>query len=72
MFRNIFLSSALIFSVAVFSDGHTDAEKTVIKNIEAYWEARNTSDWDKVVAMSSASGMLNTCLLYTSPSPRDP
>ena len=60
MFRNIFLSLALIFSVAVFADGHTGAEKTVLKNIEAYWEARNTSDWDKVVAMSSSSGMLNT------------
>ena len=46
MFRNIFLSLALIFSVAVFADGHTGAEKTVLKNIEAYWEARNTSDWD--------------------------
>ena len=60
MFRNIFLSLALIFSVAVFADGHTGDEKTVLKNIEAYWEARNTSDWDKVVAMSSSSGMLNT------------
>ena len=60
MFRNIFLSLALIFSVAVFADGHTGAEKTVLKNIEAYWEARNTSDWDKVVALSSSSGMLNT------------
>ena len=60
MFRNIFLSAALIFSVVVFADAHTDAEKTVLKNIEAYWDARNTSDWDKVVAMSSSSGMLNT------------
>ena len=60
MFRNIFLSSALIFSVASFADGHSDAEKTVLKNIEAYWEARNASDWDKVVAMSSSAGMLNT------------
>ena len=60
MFRNIFLSAALIFSVVVFADAHTDAEKTVLKNIEAYWDARNTSDWDKVVAMSSSAGMLNT------------
>ena len=60
MFRNIFLSTALIFSVASFADGHSDAEKTVLKNIEAYWDARNTSDWDKVVAMSSSAGMLNT------------
>ena len=33
MFRNIFLSLALIFSVAVFADGHTGAEKTVLKNL---------------------------------------
>ena len=37
MFRNIFLSAALIFSVTVFADAHSDAEKTVLKNIEAYW-----------------------------------
>ena len=55
MFRNIFLSTALIFSVASFADGHSDAEITVLKNIESYWEARNTSDWDKVVAMSSSA-----------------
>ena len=60
MFRNIFLSTALIFSVASFADAHSDAEKTVLKNIEAQWDARNTSDWDKVVAMSSSAGMLNT------------
>ena len=31
MFRNIFLSLALIFSVAVFADGHTGAEKNSFK-----------------------------------------
>ena len=60
MFRNICLTTALVFSVASFADAHSDAEKTVLKNIDAYWEARNASDWDKVVAMSSTSGMLNT------------
>ena len=47
-------------TIPAFADGHSDAEKTVLKNIEAYWEARNASDWDKVVAMSSSAGMLNT------------
>ena len=28
MFRNIFLSLALMFSVAVFADGHTGAENS--------------------------------------------
>ena len=32
MFRNIFLSVALIFSVVVFADAHTDAEKKVLKS----------------------------------------
>ena len=60
MFRNIFLSAALIFSVVVFADAHTDAEKTVLKNIEAYCDARNDRDWDTVVALTSSSGMLGT------------
>ena len=60
MFRNIFLSAALIFSVTVFADAHSDAEKTVLKNIEAYWDARNDRDWDTVVALTSSSGMLGT------------
>ena len=60
MFRIIFLSTALIFSVASFADGHSDAEKTVLKNIEAYWDARNDRDWDTVVALTSSSGMLGT------------
>jgi len=59
MFRNIFLSAALIFSVVVFADAHTDAEKTVLKNIEAYWDARNTSDWANVVAFCRPAVRLN-------------
>ena len=35
MFRNIFLSAALIFSVVVFADAHTDAEKNFLKKIGA-------------------------------------
>ena len=42
MFRNIFLSLALIFSVAVFADGHTGAEKTVLKNIEDILKSKDS------------------------------
>ena len=44
----------------MYAGGHTDAEATVLKNIVAYWDARNDRDWDTVVAMSSSSGVLNT------------
>ena len=52
-----FLLSALIIlsSGAIFADGHSSAEKTVLANLDAYWDARNSEDWDKVVAMSSCS-----------------
>ena len=60
MNKNLLLTLAVMFSVTVFSDGHSSAEKTVLKNVEAYWEARNTRDWDTVVALTSSSGMLGT------------
>ena len=60
MNKNLLLTLAVMFSVTVFSDGHSSAEKTVLKNLEAYWEARNTRDWDTVVALTSSSGMLGT------------
>ena len=40
MNKNLFLTLALIFSIAVFSDGHTNAEKMVLENVETYWDAR--------------------------------
>ena len=60
MNKNLLLSLALIFSIAVFSDGHSSAEKMVLENVEAYWEARNVRDWDTVVALTSSGGMLGT------------
>ena len=55
-----FLLLAMLFSTGMYADGHTDAEATVLKNIVAYWDARNDRDWDTVVAMSSSSGLVNT------------
>ena len=52
----------LFFSSAVFADEKTVTKntKTVIANIETYWDARNSKDWDTVIALSSSHGMLNT------------
>ena len=59
--NKILLSGLLILSTgSAFADGHSSAEKTVLKNLNAYWDARNSENWDMVVAMSSSSGMLNT------------
>ena len=59
--NKILLSGLLILSTGfTFADGHSSAEKTVLKNLNAYWDARNSENWDMVVAMSSSSGMLNT------------
>ena len=60
MNKNMLLSLSLVFSIAVLSDDHSSAEKMVLENIEAYWEARNDRDWDTVVALTSSSGMLGT------------
>ena len=59
---NKYLLSFLIISMTIpaIADGHSNAEKKVIANVEAYWDARNSENWDMVVAMSSSSGMLNT------------
>jgi hypothetical protein len=52
----------LFFSAAVFADEKAVMEntKTVIANIETYWDARNSKDWDTVIALSSSHGMLNS------------
>ncbi|NCX77705.1 MAG: DUF4440 domain-containing protein, partial [Proteobacteria bacterium] len=52
----------LFFSSAVFADEKAVMEntKTVIANIETYWDARNSKDWDTVIALSSSHGMLNS------------
>ena len=52
--KNYLLSALLIFSTGfVLADGHSDAEKEVISKISEYWDARNSKDWETVVAMSS-------------------
>jgi len=57
--RYVILCMALFTSLS-FADSHTSAEQTVLANIDAYWVARNTKDWETVVALSSAEGMYNT------------
>jgi len=58
---NKYLSGLLIiFSTITYADGHTSAEKDVLKALGEYNEARNTRDFKKVIAMSSKSGTLDT------------
>ena len=59
---NKYLLSFLIITIAIptMADGHSNAEKTVIANVEAYWDARNKKDFKTVVALSSKVGVLGT------------
>ena len=59
---NKYLLSFLILTMTIptIADGHSNAEKTVIANVEAYWDARNKKDFKTVVALSSKAGMLGT------------
>ncbi len=59
MMRYLMICIAL-FASSSFADGHKSGEQMVLANIDAYWVARNTKDWEKVVALSSAEGMYNT------------
>ena len=55
------LSGLLILSTSfVFADGHSSAEKEVLKTLATYFDARNASDWDTVVAYESKSGTYGT------------
>ena len=55
------LSGLLILSTSfVFADGHSSAEKEVLKTLATYFDARNASDWDTVVAYESKSGTYET------------
>ena len=59
--KKYILGILLLASVTpVFADGHHSAEKQVIANVKAYWDARNAKDFDTVVAMTSKSGVLGT------------
>ena len=62
---NKYLLSFLILTMTIptIADGHSNAEKTVIANVEAYWDARNKKDFKTVVALSSKAGMLGTNLM---------
>ena len=54
-------SGLLILSTSfVFADGHSSAEKEVLKTLATYFEARNASDWETVVAHESKSGTYGT------------
>ena len=52
----------IFFSSVSFADEKTVMENTkkVLSNIESYWEARNSKDWDTVISLSSSHGMLNS------------
>ena len=59
---NKFLFSGLLIlsTSVVFADGHSSAEKEVLKTLATYFEARNASDWETVVAHESKSGTYGT------------
>ena len=58
--KNIFVISILLLSGLTFADGHMSSEKAVLKALEKYMDARNSRDFETVVAMSSKSGTLDT------------
>ncbi len=58
--RNIFVISILMISGLSFADGHMSSEKAVLKALDNYMQARNSRDFETVVAMSSKSGTLDT------------
>ena len=59
--KKYLLSFLLLATTApAFADGHSSAEKKVIANVEAYWDARNKKDFDTVVALTSKSGILGS------------
>ena len=59
---NKFLFSGLLMlsTSFVFADGHSSAEKEVLKTLATYFEARNAGDWETVVAHESKSGTYGT------------
>ena len=58
--KNIFVISILLLSGLTFADGHMSSEKAVLKALAKYMDARNSRDFETVVAMSSKSGTLDT------------
>tara|TARA_B100001250_G_scaffold197931_1_gene169863 strand:- start:52 stop:531 length:480 start_codon:yes stop_codon:yes gene_type:complete len=58
--KNFFVISILFLSGLTFADGHLASEKAVLKALDKYMDARNSRDFETVVAMSSNSGTLDT------------
>ena len=49
----------LFFSV-LSADGHLKSEKDVLASLQKYFEARNSEDYETVVALESRSGTYGT------------
>ena len=58
--KNLFIASMVLATSFVFADDHSSSEKAVLKALDKYMEARNSRDFETVVAMSSKSGTLDT------------
>ena len=58
--KNLFIVSMILATSFAFADGHSSSEKSVLKALDKYMEARNSRDFETVVAMSSKSGTLDT------------
>ena len=58
--KNLFLLSMMFLTSFAYADGHMSSEKAVLKALDKYMEARNSRDFETVVAMSSKSGTLDT------------
>ena len=56
-----FILAIMSISTFGFADNHTDSsEAEVLKVLSAYMDARNTRDFNAVIAMSSKAGTLDT------------
>ena len=58
--KNLFIAGMVLATSFVFADDHSSSEKAVLKALDKYMEARNSRDFETVVAMSSKSGTLDT------------
>ena len=58
--KNLFIASMVLATSFAFADDHSSSEKAVLKALDKYMEARNSRDFETVVAMSSKSGTLDT------------
>ena len=49
----------LLFFTALSADGHLKSEKDVLASLQKYFEARNSEDYETVVALESRSGTVS-------------